>query len=419
MKREGLGKATLIAFLVRGIGALAGFAMTIAISRSLGVDDAGRLFLAFALVNVLAVLCCCGLDTAVVRYVGIFAADKRWGAVNSTISLALKVSVTVGVLIGATTYGLSSYVGSYISSTSSVVGAFQNVAGVIPAIAGMTILSQAFLGLRRVPASIFISLISIQLCVSIGLIFVSTIELAAEIYLVSGFVTLGLALVLWKKYTPKGFDGVFDKSAIINSCFPLWLVALMGNLQQWGGQFVAGVMLSPSDVAVMATASRVTFIVSFILMATNMVVAPRFASLHRNGSYDELAFVARRSLRIVLLVSAPVFALLFLLSDEVMGIFGDQYASGSRVLQILLLGQLVNVATGSVGVLLNMSGHERDSRNVAFLVTPLTLVLAVFSTYFFGLIGTASAFAAGLAVQNLASAMLVRERLGFWILKIW
>jgi len=46
----------------------------------------------------------------------------------------------------------------------------------------------------------------------------------------------------------------------------------------------------------------------------------------------------------------PVFVLNF---------FGEEFVAAAPLLVVLSLGQLINVATGSVGFLLLMSGHEK------------------------------------------------------------
>ena len=98
----------------------------------------------------------------------------------------------------------------------------------------------------------------------------------------------------------------------------------------------------------------------------------------------------------------------------IMGLFGDGYEQGALLLSIMAVGQFINVATGSVGYLLNMSGHERDFRRVTFFAGPLTVILSVLLIQHYGVLGAAIATAVGLSVQNLGALLMVRKRLGFW-----
>ncbi|MEA3643989.1 MAG: polysaccharide biosynthesis C-terminal domain-containing protein [Lamprobacter sp.] len=83
------------------------------------------------------------------------------------------------------------------------------------------------------------------------------------------------------------------------------------------------------------------------------------------------------------------------------------------MLRILALEQLVNVATGSVGYLLSMTGHERLLRNNVLAAAVVALDGALVLIPAFGLIGTAVATATGIAIQNLLCVWQVRRVLGF------
>jgi O-antigen/teichoic acid export membrane protein len=102
-----------------------------------------------------------------------------------------------------------------------------------------------------------------------------------------------------------------------------------------------------------------------------------------------------------------------------MGLFGEEYVQAAHLLQILVVGQFINVITGSVGYLLNMSGHEKDMRNVVFFSGPLALGLGLFLTPIYGATGAAVATAIALASQNLIAVYMVKKRLGFNTLNLW
>ena len=104
---------------------------------------------------------------------------------------------------------------------------------------------------------------------------------------------------------------------------------------------------------------------------------------------------------------------MLLFPEFLLGFFGAEYRQASLILQILVIGQFINVITGSVGFLLNMSGHEKDMRNVVFFSGPLSLGLGFFLTPIYGTTGAAIATAIALASQNLIAVYMVKKRLGF------
>jgi O-antigen/teichoic acid export membrane protein len=89
------------------------------------------------------------------------------------------------------------------------------------------------------------------------------------------------------------------------------------------------------------------------------------------------------------------------------------------LLRILAIGQFISVSSGSVAYLLNMTGHEKDMRNVLTVNAVLTIVLALILNPIYGAIGSAVASAIGIASTNLMAIGFVKKRLGFTTLSIF
>src|SRR5688572_21812701 len=95
----------------------------------------------------------------------------------------------------------------------------------------------------------------------------------------------------------------------------------------------------------------------------------------------------------------PVLAVFLAAPEFVMNAFRREFdAAGSSAFQILSIGQFINVATGSVGVLLVMSGHEREYRNVQILAACVALALSFALIPSHGAVGAAIAAAVAVIV---------------------
>jgi O-antigen/teichoic acid export membrane protein len=206
---------------------------------------------------------------------------------------------------------------------------------------------------------------------------------------------------------------------LMYTSFPLWLVVVMNQLVQLAGQFFAGAYLESSLVAQLAVAQRTAMLASFVLIAINFVVAPRFAALYRKNEKEELASLAKKSVTLTSLVALPILGLMFFFPEVIMRLFGNDFASGANLLRVLAVGQFINVVTGSVGFLLSMTGHERDLRNITMLSGSIALVLAWVLTSNFGVMGAATGTAIAVATQNLVAVYYVKKRLGFNTLAVW
>ena len=167
---------------------------------------------------------------------------------------------------------------------------------------------------------------------------------------------------------------------------------------QWGSIIALGFFVSDALVGVFSTAQRFSYLINFILIVVNMITAPKFAVLFKNGNIKEIEKLSINTANfmsvMIIFVTPAIFFLLPFFSPMLKD--GD----GVVIFLIFVIGQAVNVITGSVGVLLNMTGHERSMRNIMLLSTLITLILFIFLTYFFGILGASISISLGLIMQN-------------------
>ena len=101
-----------------------------------------------------------------------------------------------------------------------------------------------------------------------------------------------------------------------------------------------------------------------------------------------------------------------------LGLFGEHFDAGKHALVVLTIGQTVNVACGSVGLLLAMTGHERTMRNILLTTSILTVALGIILAREFGITGVAYSTAIGMCIWNIWMLFEVRAKLGFWTLPV-
>lgn len=417
-KFRGLAKEAMWAFFVRALGTGSGFLMNLALARALGATEAGYYLLALAVIMFLSSFCRVGLDNTILRFVGANAAAGDWRAVNGVFRQSFLVVLTASVLVAAVVWVLSPWIAEEVFGKPDVGPALRAVA---PGLVGLSLcflLSYSLQAIRTVTGAVF----SQSLGIAIGMVAISPLlagaVAAGHAYTGISLAVSGLAFLWWRRAHPSE-AGSFPSKTLWSSALPLWVVMCTTALQQWSGQFVAGAYVAPEELAQLAVAQRTAVLISFLLIAVNLVMAPRFAAFHQQGLAEDLRRVAQTSVRMILAIAGPFVFALLVAAEWIMRLFGPEFSEGANLLRILAVGQFVNAATGSVGYLLMMSGHERDMRNVALGVGPLAVVLALLLTPRFGATGAATATAIAVATQNLVAVYLVKRRLGFSTMAIW
>jgi O-antigen/teichoic acid export membrane protein len=175
---------------------------------------------------------------------------------------------------------------------------------------------------------------------------------------------------------------------------------------------VLGFFAGPEKVAYYEAASRTALLVSLPLMAVNAVIPPLFAQMHQKGRLLELEGLAQASTRWMFYASLPLALFMATLAPDILGLFGTGFEEGQWALQILILAQLINVACGSVGFLLAMTGHQFTLTATLAIGGGIGLPLMTIAAAVFDLNGLALAKGTWLVGVNLLMSLGVWRRLG-------
>jgi O-antigen/teichoic acid export membrane protein len=183
-------------------------------------------------------------------------------------------------------------------------------------------------------------------------------------------------------------------------------------LLERGDLVVVGWMLGPKAAGVFAIATALGKLLLFALSPVNAMTAPMMSGLYAEGRLPEMRRVLRAGVAaagtLAIVVSIPMFAR----PDLALGLFGEHYGSGVRVLQIIALGNLTNALCGSAGLLVNMAEKQHIAWRVVGLAALLNLILLVWWIPIWGLEGAAAARAVSMAAWNITLATYARSTIG-------
>lgn len=203
--------------------------------------------------------------------------------------------------------------------------------------------------------------------------------------------------------------------ALLGFSLPAALAATVGLLVSWTDLVIVGIFLSDTETGVYQAAAQVSIVLALVLASSNTVFTPLVASLMSEGREKEIDLLFKISTLCTVYLSLPVFLVLVLAPETVLGaLFDDRYLSGTRSLFFLAFGQMANVATGAVGYLLILGGRQRAWLAASSAALALNVILNVVLIPRFGLVGAAVATAVSLTSLFSVGLFLVRRRLGFW-----
>jgi O-antigen/teichoic acid export membrane protein len=190
----------------------------------------------------------------------------------------------------------------------------------------------------------------------------------------------------------------------------LWIsVAVLIFLQ--AGVVVVGIFLTPEDVAIYSAAAAAAGFVNLPVFATVALGAPRFAALHAQDCRPELQALFTNIVRWTIGPSVAIALVFGIFGAMVLRLFGPGFEHGYPALMILTLGMLSGAFVGPVAHLLTMTGHQVITARVQMACAALAILLGLAFTPLWGIVGTATGFAAATLLMNACLTIFVVRKL--------
>tara|TARA_B100000745_G_scaffold297988_2_gene245812 strand:+ start:7889 stop:9226 length:1338 start_codon:yes stop_codon:yes gene_type:complete len=412
---------SIVGFVVKILSALCLFLMNIVVARTLGPSEAGLFFLGLTLITIVASIGRIGLEQVTVRFIAACHAIHDSDGVQAIYRKAVAWVAVISTLLAFTVWGSAEWITKTLFNQPGFEVVLGSFALAIPLVALYTIQAHALQGLKRIAKSM-LTLSVLAPGAMLFFLMVNPVYSAREASLyfnISCAATLIAGVYFWMKSSPIAERSVsFSSQKLKQACIPLWFVIILAQVSQWSSQMMLGAWSTADNVAFFATAQRTAMLTSFVLFAVNSIAAPKFSALYAKGDMAGLEKTAIWSVRLMWTIAVPVLLFITLTSEWLMGFFGKDFKEASLALIILAVGQFVNIATGSVGYLLSMTGHERALRNNSIISALLGVALGALLIPDYGLIGASISTAAAIACQNLLGVYQVRKHLGFNVLMI-
>lgn len=418
--REMLSKGA-VAFGLKILGAGLAFLLQFAIARYLGASGAGVYFLALTIITLVATVVRLGMDNSVTRFVAAHASEKNWSKVKGVVCHATRITLVISMLASALLFFLAEWLATVVFNKPELARPLQLMSLIITPLAVMTLYAKALQGLKRVRDTMLMQSVLAPLVASIALvIFAPLLGISGAVlaYGLGVMCTLCFGFWTWQR-AKSGWaqaSAAFSTKTLLASSFPLLGAVLLGQIAQALPLLLLGRWGSSAHVGVFGAAQRTAALVSLVLIAANVIIAPKFAELYQKKDMAELSKVARHATLLMTAMASPAFGLFMLAPQWVMGLFGAEFSAGWVLLLIMALGQSVNVMTGSVGFLLAMTGQEKSMFFGTLWAAALNVILCLTLIPLYDATGAAIASAVSLAAMNLLMVWVVWKSMGIMTL---
>ncbi len=413
-------RGALGTFALKVGGTGLGFASSILLTNLLGATSFGAYALAFAWVNLLTIPAVLGLGELLVREVSVYRTREAWGHLKGILRWANGAALLASLLIALTATLIVWSVQGLSPSSLALIVAFSSLP-----LAALTLVRQAALrGLNhviagQVPEMLVRPVLLIAFVVGAYLFLGSEFNAAWAVGMSVAATGVSFLVGAWllrralarevTQATPH-----YQMGAWLRSALPFLLIGGVLIINARTDIIMLGFLGTQTEVGIYRIVAQGAALIAFVLAAVNAALSPVIAKLYAQGEREKLESTIRRTTRIIFLCSLPLALGLILFGGPFLRIFGPEFPAGHAALAVLSLGFLVDAAAGSVGQMLNMTGHERDSAKAIGTSAVLNVALNLLLIPRLGMVGAATATATSMAVYNTLLAAFVYKRFGFY-----
>jgi O-antigen/teichoic acid export membrane protein len=410
-----LGGGTM--FLASGAGNSLNYLFSIGLARVLGPAEFGLYAIGITYFNILSQIAPLGTATGVIKFVSESLACGKRAHAYYTIKLAIKITLASSMLIAAVLAAGAMPLSHHLYGKPELKPVLILFAIAIPFAASTTVLVNALQALQTIKHTILVKYI----WEPIGKIVLAATTLFMGYHLLGAVVAIGFVIIIGTYLATRALqaeslpaitmtDEVKSSRFLkfVSFCSPVAIANIFGVVAPRSDILILGYWVNAQEIGVYLACVQTAGIISLVLGAFETAFAPFIARVLALNDGDQLKTVYQSLSRLVVLFTVPLYVLINMLADPILGSFGDVFRAGWITLVILTTGHLVSSMASSPNHILLMGGHSPTVMLNTIVIGLLQIAASLILVPYLGTVGAAVA-----ATGALLTITLIR------VLQVW
>ena len=411
LKNNEIIKKSSQSIFFRSFGSLFGYIFLILITKELGAKNWGVIVLCMALLNISNIFARLGVDIYVLKFVS--AAKGVLNEVKTVYFSGVRIVLLASSIVSILLFFSSDFIAMNILNKAYFSLYIKYISFLIPLFSLHCVNEQTLRGMKKISIfSFFQSTSKMMMTVILFLIFYYILGIDHNVGVYSYFLALALVFItstifIFYKLRKGVREKLIKRSVILDSSIPMMMSTSVLLLMSWADTLMLGVFCDESQIGIYNVAVKVAFLASFALTSINSISAPKISETYNNNDFTAFYKVVSQTTKTIFYSTIPLVAFIFIFPDFILSLFGKEFLGARVALLILVFSQLINTMSGSVGVILNMTGKEKVFRNILSIALVINITLNILLIPRFGIEGAAIASATSLVFWNLYSVYYV------------
>lgn len=197
----------------------------------------------------------------------------------------------------------------------------------------------------------------------------------------------------------------------LKESLPIMYSSSINVLLNWIGVFILGAYTSNKEVGIFEIAVKLAFLLNFFLQALNSILAPKIAEKYNSGNIEGCQKMIKLSTKINFLISLSTSVVLIIFNQYILGIFGNEFKAAYVMFILLCLGQLVSAFSGSVGIILQMTGKQVIYQYLMILALAVSVIFMFILVPTYGGEGAAVASLLSMMTWNFLGLIYIKRKM--------
>lgn len=421
--RSSLAKESVITFIIKILSIIFMLTVSVLLARLLRPTQLGYYYYATSIINLLIIPASLGLPTLLVRLLSTYRVKLEWGLMAGLIKKSRQFVIYSSFLISLIFVVIAIYMSGHVTSLHLIT--FLCSLLLIPIIAFNSTrraILRAFDSVifGQIPEYIarhFFMIIFIGVCLIFNNQKEFTSVFAMVLNVLATFAAFLLGLYFLKLRTPR--EILLAKPEFRTKEWGIILLPLLftGSLQTLNRNLdiiFLGTLAGPESAANYTISTRIADTINFALFSLNLVMGPIVAKYYTQNNIDKIKKLMIINNRVLNVYAVTVFLIFVFFGRQFITFaFGPEYAPSYLPLIIISIGTVMMSLTGSVTMLLNMTGHQVDVFKGFAVSVGLNALLNLILIPMYGMIGAAISSVCSTLTLNIILYVYVRKRLRF------
>ncbi|MBP6414626.1 MAG: flippase [Bacteroidia bacterium] len=407
-----------IALSVKAGGMITQYLFVFVVARMLGPTALGSFTLSFTVLQLLAILGLLGLDNLLTRKVAAAKAADRPEDIKSAFITSIKITAISAVLLSFFLFIAAEYLANTVFHKPQLATHLKVMCFALAPFVFINIHAAAFRGMKNmIGFTLYKAIIPLFNVAFIFIGYYSALNISPTLgYMISCMLVMILYVIAWNKYSRLKTVEVIETTSMkemAQESLPMMITGSIFFILNWIDNLVIGIFRTELEVGLYDTAFKIASASAIILMAINAIQGPTFAEYHSKNDLSKLRESIFSSTKMLFYATLPFTILIIIFPEWILSFFGKEFEQASTALIILSIGNFFSSITGSVGILLQMTGHQKPYNTIILFAAFTSIILNIILVPRIGITGAAIASAAAKIIQNFAGCLYVYKKFGF------